>query len=157
MSGQHHTVVFTQIRITNKPSVFNVFGDETPGPRNFEGFNSCGFPWGELLDTFVDVASVDSYRMSMHLSREGLICGPSSGQALQGVLDYIGQLKKVGGLAQLSDEITGEVSCVFTMSDLPYQYLAQYFQKLGEEEFPPIQNKVRIIHTWGIHRFRGLT
>ena len=125
-------------------SVFNAFGDETPGPRNFDGFHTCGFPWGEVMDTSVDVASVDSYRMSMLLSREGLICGPSSGQALQGTLDYIGKLKEVGALAQLADPTTGEVSCVFTMSDLPYQYLPQYFKKLGEGEFPDIQNKVCI-------------
>ncbi|KAK3346081.1 cysteine synthase [Lasiosphaeria hispida] len=122
---------------SQKPScrtlgVFNVFGDETPGPRNFEGFHTCGFPWGELMDASVDVASVDSYRMSMLLSREGLICGPSSGQALQGILDYIRQLRKAGGLGQLADATTGEVSCVFTLSDLPYQYLPQYFEKLGE-------------------------
>ncbi|KAK4155287.1 tryptophan synthase beta subunit-like PLP-dependent enzyme [Chaetomidium leptoderma] len=132
---------------SQKPScrilgVFNVFGDATPGPRHFQGFNTCGFPWAEHVDTFVEVPSVDSYRMSMHLSREGLIAGPSSGQALRGLLDYIGQLKKAGGLSQLADETTGEVSCVFTCSDLPYHYLGQYFQKLGADEFPPIQNKI---------------
>jgi cysteine synthase len=125
--------------------VFNVFGDPTPGPRHFEGFNSCGFPWAQTVDDFVEVASVDSYRASMHLSREGLIAGPSSGQALRGLLDYIGRLKKTGELGQLADSKTGEVSCVFTCSDLPYQYLAGYFQKLDEEEFPPIQNKVSLL------------
>lgn len=144
----------------HRGSVFNAFGDETPGPRNFDGFHTCGFPWGELMDTSVDVASVDSYRMSMLLSREGLICGPSSGQALQGILDYIGKLKEAGALAQLADPTTDDVSCVFTMSDLPYQYLPQYFKKLGEAEFPEIQNKVRTqistrvnIPTMGYSRF----
>ncbi|KXX77009.1 putative siderophore biosynthesis protein SbnA [Madurella mycetomatis] len=134
---------------SQKPSirtlgVFNVFGDPTPGPRHFQGFNSCGFPWEQLIDDFAEVASVDSYRMSMHLSREGLIAGPSSGQALRGLLDYIGKIKESEGLASLSDGATGEVSCVFTCSDLPYQYLAGYYQKLGAEEFPPIQNKARL-------------
>lgn len=96
------------------------------------------------MDDFVEVASVDSYRMSMQLSREGLIAGPSSGQALRGLLDYIGRIKQAGGLAQLSDPVTGEVSCVFTCSDLPYQYLSGYFQKLGADEFPPIQNKASL-------------
>lgn len=80
--------------------------------------------------------------MSMRLSREGLIAGPSSGQALKGLLDYISQLKQTDELSQLADPATGEVSCVFTCSDLPYQYLPMYFQKLGPEEFPSIQNKV---------------
>ncbi|KAL2147138.1 hypothetical protein VTI28DRAFT_568 [Corynascus sepedonium] len=130
-----------------KPSVrtlgvFNVFGDPTPGPRHYENFNSCGFPWAQTVDKFVKVASVDSFRMSMRLSREGLIAGPSSGQALKGLLDYISQLKQTDELSQLADPATGEVSCVFTCSDLPYQYLPMYFQKLGPEEFPSIQNKI---------------
>ncbi|KAH6844656.1 cysteine synthase [Chaetomium sp. MPI-CAGE-AT-0009] len=132
---------------SQKPScrtlgVFNVFGDPTPGPRHFQGFNTCGFPWTQNVDTFVEVPSKDSFRMSMKLTREGLIAGPSSGQALKGLLDYLGQLKKAGTLSQLADDTTGEVSCVFTCSDLPYQYLPQYFQKLDAEEFPPIENKI---------------
>lgn len=78
----------------------------------------------------------------MRLSREGLIAGPSSGEALHGLLEYISQLKKVAGLAQLRNETTGEISCVFTCCDLPYQYLPAYYQKLGADEFPRIQNEV---------------
>lgn len=122
--------------------MFNVFGDPTPGPRHYENFNSCGFPWTETVDTFVDVPSVESFRMSMRLSREGIIAGPSSGQALKGLLDYLGRMKEMGKLKSLADPGTGEVSCVFTCSDLPYQYLSMYFQKLGPEEFPAIQNEV---------------
>lgn len=122
--------------------MFNVFGDPTPGPRHFQGFNTCGFPWTQNVDTFVEVPSTDSFRMSMKLTREGLIAGPSSGQALKGLLDYLGDLKKAGTLAELADPITNEISCVFTCSDLPYQYLPQYFEKLDAEEFPSIQNKV---------------
>ncbi|KAK7420422.1 hypothetical protein QQZ08_010409 [Neonectria magnoliae] len=122
--------------------VFNVFGDPTPGPRHFHGFHTSGFPWQGTVDSRVEVASVDSYRMSMRLSREGLIAGPSSGQALQGLLDYITKLKQAGGLADLRDERTGEISCVFSCSDLPYQYLSVYFQKLGTDEFPPIENEI---------------
>jgi hypothetical protein len=87
--------------------------------------------------------------MSMKLTREGLIAGPSSGQALKGLLDYLGDLKKAGTLAELVDVTTGEISCVFTCSDLPYQYLPQYFEKLDPEEFPAIQNKVnKIYYCW---------
>jgi hypothetical protein len=80
--------------------------------------------------------------MSMRLSREGLIAGPSSGEALQGLLGYIEGVKAAGKLSELADPVTGEVSCVFTCSDLPYQYLDSYFTKLGENEFPPIHNEV---------------
>lgn len=80
----------------------------------------------------------------MTLSREGIIAGPSSGQALSGVLNYVSRLKDAGELGQLADPVTREVSCVFTCSDLPYQYLPMYFQKLGTEEFPSIQNEVSL-------------
>ncbi|TDZ61130.1 Cysteine synthase [Colletotrichum trifolii] len=121
--------------------IFNKFGDPTPGPRHFHGFHTSGFPWQGTVDTRIEVSSVDSYRMSMRLSREGLIAGPSSGEALHGLLEHISNLKKVGGLGQLRQDKTGDISCVFTCSDLPYQYLPAYFQKLGAEEFPGIENE----------------
>ncbi|RYP01181.1 hypothetical protein DL763_000306 [Monosporascus cannonballus] len=83
---------------------------------------------------------MDSYRMSMLLSREGIIAGPSSGGALKGLLDYLELMKKGGRLSELSEPLASEIACVFTCSDLPYRYLDGYFQKLGEHEFGPIEN-----------------
>jgi rhodanese-related sulfurtransferase len=122
--------------------VFNVFGDPTPGPRHYHGFHTCGFPWKDSVDAQVEVSSADAYRMSMKLSREGLIAGPSSGEALHGLLNYLSSVKAAGGLSTLADPSTGEVSCVFTCSDLPYQYIDGYFSKLAADEFPPIHNDV---------------
>ncbi|UPX19238.1 Cysteine synthase [Ascochyta rabiei] len=132
---------------SQKPStkvlgVFNVFGDPTPGPRYFDGFQSSAFPWQETVDSRVEVSSTDAYRMSMMLSREGLICGPSSGEALHGLLEYLQNSKNSGSLAELADEQTKEISCVFTCSDLPYQYLPGYFERLNVDEFPPIENEI---------------
>ncbi|KAI8157003.1 Cysteine synthase B [Colletotrichum sp. SAR 10_71] len=126
----------------DEASVFNKFGDPTPGPRHFHGFHTSGFPWQGTVDSRIEVSSVDSYRMSMRLSREGLICGPSSGEALHGLLEYISTLKQTNSLGQLRDGQTGQISCVFTCSDLPYQYLPIYYQKLGADEFPPIENEI---------------
>lgn len=83
--------------------------------------------------------------MSMQLSREGIIAGPSSGQALCGLLKYLRRAKEAGKLQELGDEVTGEISCVFVCCDLPYQYMDGYFQKLGDEKFPAINNEVRAI------------
>lgn len=79
----------------------------------------------------------------MHLTREGIICGPSSGEALCGLFDYLQKAKDAGTLKDLADETSGEISCVFICCDLPYQYIDNYFQKLGEDKFPPIYNEVR--------------
>ena len=81
--------------------------------------------------------------MSMELSREGIIAGPSSGEALCGLLGYLYKAKEAGTLQELADPLTGEISCVFICCDLPYQYIDLYFSKLGEERFPPIYNEVR--------------
>jgi hypothetical protein len=79
----------------------------------------------------------------MQLSREGIIAGPSSGEALHGLLNYLQKAKDSGKLQELADPMTSEISCVFTCCDLPYQHLNGYFERLGEHEFPPIHNQVR--------------
>ena len=78
----------------------------------------------------------------MQLCREGIIAGPSSGEALVGLIGYLEKVRVSGKLSELSDNETGEVSCVFTCCDLPYQYMDGYFDKLKEDSFPPIINKV---------------
>ena len=78
----------------------------------------------------------------MQLSRHGIIAGPSSGEALKGLLDYLQVAKDKGWLRQLADPDTNKIFCVFICCDLPYQYMDQYFQKLGEDEFPRIGNMV---------------
>ncbi|KAF2271446.1 tryptophan synthase beta subunit-like PLP-dependent enzyme [Westerdykella ornata] len=123
--------------------VCNVFGDPTPGPRHFPNFESSPFPWRQTIDHFESVASVDSYRTSMKLSRYGLIAGPSSGEALHGLLVYLEKTSANNGLDNLRDPATGEIHCVFVCADLPYQYMDMYYRKLPAEEFPPIQNEVR--------------
>lgn len=78
----------------------------------------------------------------MRLSRYGIISGPSSGEALHGLIEYIRQEKAEGRLGELRSKETGEISCVFICADLPYQYLDTYFKKLGDAEFPEVCNKV---------------
>lgn len=80
--------------------------------------------------------------MSMKLSRHGLIAGPSSGEALCGLLAYLETVKGEGKLAELAEAGTGEVNCVFICADLPYQYMDLYFKKLASDEFPPTFNEV---------------
>lgn len=78
----------------------------------------------------------------MNLSRHGIIAGPSSGEALCGLLAHLHTLKAQGRLGELAETSTGEIHCVFVCADLPYQYMDLYFKKLGIDEFPPTFNEV---------------
>ncbi|KAL2838376.1 tryptophan synthase beta subunit-like PLP-dependent enzyme [Aspergillus pseudoustus] len=128
-----------------KPSVLRLGvctapGDRVPGPRSFALMKPVEFPWKEAVDTIEEVNSYDSFSLSLDLCREGIVCGPSSGFNLQGLFQLLEKRKKAGTLAELSGP-DGLVHSVFLCCDLPYQYISEYFQKLGPEKFHPIQNE----------------
>ncbi|KAF8545335.1 tryptophan synthase beta subunit-like PLP-dependent enzyme [Trichophaea hybrida] len=127
-----------------KPSVTVVgvcnTGDPVPGPRPYPLVRELKFPWADVTDAIEEVNSMDSYRLSMMLSREGLICGPSSGLALQGLYNFIQKRKDQGLLSGLVGD-DGSISCVFLCGDLPFQHFNDYFAKLGDEFFRPIVNE----------------
>lgn len=60
-------------------------GDRVPGPRSLALLAPVDFPWKQAVDEIEHVGSKESYTLSMELSRQGLVCGPSSGFNLQGV------------------------------------------------------------------------
>lgn len=121
--------------------VCNRTGDSIPGPRPAPLFESTSFPWKSVVDAVEEIESVQSYRLSMLLSREGLICGPSSGMALQALLDFLERAKDEGRLGEYAGP-NGQVSAVFPCCDLPYQYMDNYFKKLDASHFHPIANSV---------------
>jgi len=82
--------------------------------------------------------------MSMRLSRHGIIAGPSSGEALHALISFLSKAKIEGCLDELREGATGEINCVFTCQDLPYQYMNLYYDKLSDDEFPSIANEVRV-------------
>ncbi|KAI7780766.1 hypothetical protein LA080_015557 [Diaporthe eres] len=128
-----------------KPSVMRVgvctkAGDRVPGPRSYALMSPVEFPWRAAVDTIEEVGSPESYRLSLEMSREGLICGPSSGFNLQGLYNYIQKQKSSGTLETLRGD-DGNIHCVFMACDLPYQYLGEYFDKLGEKVFHPLVNE----------------
>lgn len=71
------------------------------------------------------------------------MCGPSSGFNLKGLFQFIERRKAAGTLKDLANA-DGEIHCVFLCCDLPYQYITEYFDKLGSEHFPSITNEVCI-------------
>lgn len=128
----------------NKASVVRVgvctaAGDRVPGPRSYALMSPVTFPWRNAIDAMEEVGSKESYTLSLALSREGLVCGPSSGFNLQGLYQFIEKRKAAGTLSELTDQ-NGEINCVFLCCDLPYQYINEYFDKLDESQFQPIVN-----------------
>ncbi|KAL1953280.1 hypothetical protein VTO42DRAFT_3314 [Malbranchea cinnamomea] len=129
-----------------KPSVVRLGvctapGDRVPGPRTYALLQPVTFPWRETVDVIEEVGSVDSYAYSLDLCREGLVCGPSSGFNLKGLLQFLEKRRDAGTLSALRGD-DGLIHCVFLCCDLPYQYIGEYFQKLGPEKFHPIRNEV---------------
>ncbi|KAF3014062.1 hypothetical protein E8E14_012186 [Neopestalotiopsis sp. 37M] len=116
-------------------------GDPVPGPRPAPLFENIPFPWKTVVDEVEEVDSAQSYRLSMRLSREGLISGPSSGMALQALLSVLQRAKAAGRLSEYAGP-DGKVRAVFPCCDLPYQYMDNYFKKLDASDFHPIINEV---------------
>ncbi|CAG8908556.1 unnamed protein product [Penicillium egyptiacum] len=128
-----------------KPSVYRLGvctapGDRVPGPRSYALMRPVEFPWKAAVDTIEEVGSAESYTLSLNLCREGLVCGPSSGFNLQGLFQTLAKRKAAGTLSELAGP-DGITHCVFLCCDLPYQYIDEYFQKLGEQQFHPIRNE----------------
>ncbi|KXS95460.1 hypothetical protein AC578_4713 [Pseudocercospora eumusae] len=129
----------------SKPSVFRLgvctaAGDRVPGPRSYALLAPVEFPWKEAVDHVEHVGSFDSFSLSLQLCRNGLVCGPSSGFNLQGLFNLLEKRKQESTLTQLRSH-DNLVHAVFLCCDLPYQYLGEYFDKLGQEAFPPITNE----------------
>ncbi|UNI14203.1 hypothetical protein JDV02_000857 [Purpureocillium takamizusanense] len=128
-----------------KPSVYRLGvctapGDRVPGPRSYALLAPVEFPWRTAVDHIEEVGSHESYSLSLELIRNGLVCGPSSGFNLQGLYQLIEKRKADGTLAELAGP-DGEIHCAFLCCDLPYQYVNEYFDKLGDEYFAPINNQ----------------
>ncbi|KAK4091598.1 hypothetical protein Purlil1_4028 [Purpureocillium lilacinum] len=128
-----------------KPSVYRIAvctnaGDRVPGPREFSLMSEVKFPYKSAVDALEEVGATDSYSLSLDLTRQGIVCGPSSGFTLQGLLQRLAKRKQDGTLSQLAGP-NGEINCVFMCCDLPYQYLNEYFEKLGPEKFSPLRNE----------------
>ncbi|KAI2619471.1 tryptophan synthase beta subunit-like PLP-dependent enzyme [Hypomontagnella submonticulosa] len=130
---KEHNPYVKIIGVCNQPE------DPVPGPRPASLFETISFPWKMVVDKVEVVDSLQSYRMSMQLSREGLICGPSSGMALQALLNFLHRVKDEGRLTEYVGP-DGQVSAVFPCCDLPYQYMDNYFKKLDSSHFHPINN-----------------
>ncbi|PFH61101.1 hypothetical protein XA68_18255 [Ophiocordyceps unilateralis] len=128
-----------------KPSVFRLgvctaAGDRVPGPRSYALLAPVEFPWREAVDEIEEMGSHESFALSLDLIRHGIVCGPSSGFNLAGLFRFIEKRKADDTLRTLAGP-DGEIHCVFLCCDLPYPYVNEYFDKLGDTYFGPIRNE----------------
>lgn len=98
------------------------------------------FPYQSSMDALEEVGAKDSFSASLDLTRQGLVCGPSSGLTLQGLIQRLQKRKHDGTLSQLAGP-SGEIKCVFLCCDLPFQYVNEYFDKLPADKFRPMKNQ----------------
>ncbi|KAJ5138902.1 uncharacterized protein N7515_003750 [Penicillium bovifimosum] len=128
-----------------KPSVFCLGvciapGNEIPGPRMYSMIQQIPFPWRHIVDAVEEVNAADAFANSVKLSREGIVCGPSSGMQYTALLRFLKEKLSSQSLQSLQGP-DGLTHCVFLACDLPYQYLDEYFDRLGTEHFPAIENE----------------
>lgn len=58
---------------------------------------------------------------------------------MKGLYNYLDRAKATNELDKLRSE-DGFINCVFICCDLPYVYMSEYKEKLGESFFPPMHN-----------------
>ena len=108
-----------------------------PGVRTQGLLELVGFDWEKHVDFIEKIATVESYKKSMELSRNGIVAGPSAGFALCGLLNFLRKRVENTTLDELRNG-DGEIHCVFICPDSPIPYLDEYFKYLEPTDFPEI-------------------
>jgi len=108
-----------------------------PGVRTKNLLEEIPFNWKEYVDYIIEIGTRESFKSSLDLCRIGLAVGPSSGFALEGLLEF---LRKQQDLDKFRNK-NGEIVAVFISCDSPIPYIDEYFEYLGESEFLKIENE----------------
>lgn len=116
-----------------------------PGARTEKLLNLVGYDWPSHLDHIERAESEISYRLSMQMSRLGLLVGPTSGMALGGLLQHLGKVKEESALDGLRNS-DGDIVCVFPCPDGPLPYLDEYPKYVDASEFPSIRNEELLVN-----------
>jgi cysteine synthase len=116
-----------------------------PGARTEKLLSLVGYDWRRHLDYVESVESKVSYRLSMQMSRIGLLVGPTSGMALAGLLQHLEKMKAAGTFDDLRNS-DGDVLCVFPCPDGPLPYLDEYSKYVDASEFPEIRNEELLLN-----------
>ncbi len=112
-----------------------------PGVRTENLLKLVGFNWRSHIDEIERIETANAYRLSLEMSRRGIIVGPSSGLALAGLLQHLDRLSSDSMLEKLRTEKDADIICVFPCPDGPMPYMDEYFKYLDSSHFPAIQNE----------------
>lgn len=112
-------------------------GQAVPGPRERALLGDVTFDWQNIANCNQEVESRESFQRSVELVRNGIMGGPSSGMNLAGLLSYLRYLDKEGRLDPMIGR-NGELVCAFLCCDSPLQHVDEYFDALGEDYFPAV-------------------
>lgn len=118
-----------------------------PGPRTENLLRQIAFDWRRVIDSLESVGTIDSYKYSLKLIRNGILGGPSSGFNLKGLLKYFERMSNENKLDGLRNA-HGEIIAVFITCDTPFPYIDEYFKYLESSEFPEIENRELLINTY---------
>lgn len=110
-----------------------------PGVRTQSLLSQIAFRWQRAIDSLETVPTSAAYARSLELCRAGLLVGPSSGFALQGVFEFIKRAKENKTLHTYKNE-QGEIVVVFLCCDTPFPYIEEYFEHLDAKHFPEVAN-----------------
>lgn len=103
-----------------------------PGVRSAARLQEVSHDWASGVDAIIDIRARESYKRSLELCRCGIICGPSSGFAIAGLLQYLESRRT--NLDPLRNE-DGEVVAAFVCADTPLPYLDKYSTYLDPSDF----------------------
>ncbi len=107
--------------------------DTVPGVRSTRRLKEITFDWPERLDRRVEIDTPSAYKASLALCRSGLLAGPSSGMALAGLLQFLGEKNERDSLDKLRNR-NGEIVAAFVCPDSAMLYLEKYSTHLSPED-----------------------
>ncbi len=119
-----------------------------PGVRTPNLLREIAFDWRQATDHVEEVGTKESFERSLELCRAGIVAGPSSGFAFQGLLQFLFKQKEAGKLDDIRND-DGEIVAVFVCPDSPFPYIDEYFEYLDTSHFPGIEHEELLINKPG--------
>lgn len=107
-------------------------GESIPGPGTVEAITKLiDLDWRSHIDYIEEAGLKESMIQSLHLCRQGLLCGPSTGMSLVGINKFF---QKNSNLIN-----SDETNIVMICGDTPWLYINEYFNVLGDDYFPKVK------------------